>query len=105
MVKPKARDSSINNLPSLDLIKQRIFLLGGQKVMLDIDLAALYGVPAFRLNEQVKRNRKRFPDNLMFRVTREETEVLTSQFAISNKGRGGRRYRVESNCVVHRTVW
>jgi hypothetical protein len=91
MSKQKVGLSSAN-LPSLELIEQRIFLIRGQKVMLDSDLAALYGVPTFRLNEQVKRNIKRFPDDFMFQLTREEAEGLTSQFAISNKGRGGRRY-------------
>lgn len=92
MSKQKFSLSSDNNFPSLELIEQRIFLISGQKVMLASDLAVLYGVPTFRLNEQVKRNRKRFPDDFMFQLTREEAEVLTSQIAISNKGRGGRRY-------------
>lgn len=59
--------------------------------MLDNDLAELYGVPAKRLNEQVKRNRARFPEDFMFQLTEEEYESLRSQFATS-KGRGGRRY-------------
>ena len=60
--------------------------------MVDFDLAELYGVSTSRLNEQVTRNRKRFPEDFMFRLTRKETESLRSQFAISNMGRGGRRY-------------
>ena len=59
--------------------------------MLDSDLVRLYGVPTFRLNEQVKRNRKRFPEDFMFQLTTAEARVLTSQFAMSKKGRGGRR--------------
>jgi hypothetical protein len=59
--------------------------------MLDSDLAELYGVPTFRLNEQVKRNRNRFPEDFMFQLTDEEWQSLTSQIAISKKGRGGRR--------------
>lgn len=59
--------------------------------MLDSDLAVLYGVPTFRLNEQVKRNRKRFPEDFMFQLTGAEAAALTSQFAMSNNGRGGRR--------------
>ena len=51
----------------------------------------LYGVPTFRLNEQVKRNRNRFPEDFMFQLTDEEWHSLTSQIAISKKGRGGRR--------------
>lgn len=63
----------------------------GQQVILDSDLAALYGVPTFRFNEAVKRNRKRFPSDFMFRLTKKEWTVLTSQFAMSKPGRGGRR--------------
>jgi len=59
--------------------------------MIDVDLAELYDVPTYRLNEAVKRNRRRFPADFMFQLNREEAESLTSQFAISKKGRGGRR--------------
>jgi len=59
--------------------------------MIDTDLAQLYGVPTYRLNEAVKRNRKRFPADFMFQLNKKEAESLTSQFAISKKGRGGRR--------------
>ncbi len=61
--------------------------------MLDVDLASLYGVATKRLNEQVRRNAERFPEDFMFRLTEEEVEALRSQIATSNKGRGGRRYR------------
>jgi len=57
-----------------EIIEQRIYLIRGHKVMLDRDLADLYGVPTGRLNEQVKRNRKRFPDDFMFQLTYEEAE-------------------------------
>lgn len=60
--------------------------------MLDNDLAALYGVTTKRLNEQVKRNRKRFPEDFMFQLTSQEAQSLRSQFATSNETRGGRRY-------------
>jgi hypothetical protein len=63
----------------------------GEKVMLDSDLAQLYGVPTMRLNEQFKRNRDRFPVDFVFQMTKEEFESLISQSAISNTGRGGRR--------------
>lgn len=53
--------------------------------MIDFDLAELYGVPTKRLNESVSRNKKRFPDDFMFRLTREEAEALRSQFATSNQ--------------------
>lgn len=72
-------------------IERRILLIRGQKVMLDSDLAELYGVQTFRLNEQVKRNRIRFPHDFMFQLTREEAKSLTSQFARSKRGKGGRR--------------
>ena len=61
-------------------------------VMLDRDLAELYGVPTKRLNEQVRRNIKRFPSDFMFRLTSDEDSVLRSQIATSKRGRGGRRY-------------
>ena len=63
--------------------------------MLDADLAALYGVTTKRLNEQVRRNRERFPEDFMFQVSPAEFDALRSQFATSNAapGRGGRRYR------------
>ena len=60
--------------------------------MFDSDLAELYGVTVIRLNEQVKRNRDRFPGDFMFQLTNEEFQSLRSQFAISKLGRGGRRY-------------
>ncbi len=59
--------------------------------MLDGDLAELYDVQTFRLNEQVKRNIDRFPEDFMFQLTEEEWGSLTSQIAIPKKGRGGRR--------------
>lgn len=73
-------------------IEKRIFLIRGQKVMLDSDLAKLYEVPTRRLNEQVKRNPKRFPPDFMLQLTPKEAESLRSHFATSNPGRGGRRY-------------
>ena len=61
--------------------------------MLDSDLADLYGVPTKRLNEQVRRNLSRFPEDFMFRLTEQESDALRSQFATSKSGRGGRRYQ------------
>jgi hypothetical protein len=74
-------------------IESRIFLIRGCKVMLDSDLAVLYHVSTKRPNEQVKRNRERFPEDFMLQLTPEETGTLRSQFATSNRRRGGRRYR------------
>ena len=68
-----------------------ILVIRGKRVILDRDLAALYGVPTFRFNEAVKRNRSRFPEDFMFQLTRDEAGSLTSQFAMSKSGRGGRR--------------
>ena len=61
--------------------------------MIDEDLAELYGVLTKRLNEQVRRNRKRFPADFMFQLTKEEEQNLRSQFATSSSGHGGRRSR------------
>lgn len=63
----------------------------GQKVMLDSDLARIYGVSTSRLNEAVKRNRVRFPEDFMFQLTRQEFTDLMSQIAISSSRHGGRR--------------
>jgi hypothetical protein len=65
-------------------IEPLILELRGQKVLVDKDLAALYGVPTRRLNEQVRRNRHRFPDDFMFQLTKEELENWKSQIATSN---------------------
>jgi hypothetical protein len=72
-------------------IESRILTVRRQKVILDSDVAALYGVPTFRFNEAVKRNRRRFPRDFMFRLTTGEFAALTSQAAMSKPGRGGRR--------------
>lgn len=74
-------------------VESRILVLRGRKVILDADLAGLYGVAVKRLNEQVKRNADRFPADFVFRLKRSERQSLRSQFATSNTGRGGRRYQ------------
>ncbi|MBX3184293.1 MAG: ORF6N domain-containing protein [Polyangiaceae bacterium] len=73
-------------------VEQAIVRLRGQRVMLDEALAELYGVPVKRLNEQVKRNIERFPEDFMFQLTEEEVEILRSQIATSRSEHGGRRY-------------
>jgi len=73
---------------SIDL---RILILRRQRVVLDTALAELYAVPVKRLNEQTKRNRRRFPADFMFQLTSKENQSLRSQFATSKMGRGGRR--------------
>ncbi|MDD5482234.1 MAG: ORF6N domain-containing protein [Kiritimatiellae bacterium] len=72
-------------------IEKKIMLVHGQKVMLDSDLAVLYGVTTFNLNKAVKRNLNRFPDDFMFQLTRQEVANLIFQNGISKEGRGGRR--------------
>jgi len=78
-------------LVPIERIEERIFLIRGQKVMLDADLAELYGVLTKRLNEQVKRNKERFPKDFMFQLTKEEFANLKSQFATSSLEWGGKR--------------
>ena len=73
-----------------EAIEDKIYLIRGKKVMLDKDLAELYGVSTKRLNEQVRRNTKRFPQDFMFPLTAQEVINLRSQFATSRWG--GRRY-------------
>jgi hypothetical protein len=73
-------------------IEQTILLIRGHNVMLDSDLAQLYGVTVGRLNEAVKRNEDRFPGDFMFQLTKAEFEHLKSQIAISSSTWGGRRH-------------
>ena len=72
-------------------IERSILMIRGQKVIMDSDLAILYGVETRRLNEQVKRNSDRFPEDFMFRLSAVEFENLKSHFATSSAGWGGRR--------------
>jgi hypothetical protein len=78
-------------MDALERISDRILLLRGVRVILDADLARLYGVQTRRLNEQVGRNLDRFPPQFMFRMTNQELEALMSQIATSKPGRGGTR--------------
>ena len=81
-----------NEMPlQVDQIGSTIRTIRGQKVILDTDLAGVFGVPTFRFNEAIKWNRGRFPADFLFQLTREEHEALTSQIAMSKVGRGGRR--------------
>jgi hypothetical protein len=94
---------SLSSIPSPDAawIERRIYIVRGVKVLLDSDLAVLYGVPTKRLNEQVRRNRRRFPADFLLELTAEETTHLRSQIATSSSidgstsstaGHGGRRF-------------
>jgi hypothetical protein len=77
---------------AVEAIASRIHVVRGLRVLLDADLAALYGVPTKRFNEAVKRNSAKFPDEFAFRLSDQEFASLRSQFATSNAGPGGRRY-------------
>ena len=70
-------------MDQLENIQNHIYVIRGQRVMLDFDLAAMYGVETRRLNEQVKRNIERFPEDFMFQLTKGEFEILKSQNATS----------------------
>jgi hypothetical protein len=80
----------MKDIVSIEQISGRIYFIRGQRVMLDRDLAELYGVETKRLKEQVRRNIERFPDDFMFELTKNEFEILRSQFATSSWG--GSRY-------------
>lgn len=82
------------NLPIIPLerIQRAIYLLRGEKVILDRDLAILYGVTTGNLNKAVKRNHGRFPSDFMFQITTEEAANLRFQIGSSSSGYGGRRY-------------
>ncbi len=75
----------------IEVIEKKIFLIRNQKVMIDRDIAELYGVETRRLNEQIKRNIKRFPEDFMFQLTGEEFENWKSQIAMSKSEKMGLR--------------
>jgi len=81
----------MEHLIPLERIEKRIIMLRGQKVMLDSDLAQLYEVPVSALNQAIKRNITRFPEDFMFQLTENEHESLRSQFVILEVGRGRHR--------------
>jgi hypothetical protein len=87
----RTRPLTIRRKASAVSIDLRILVLRRQRVILDTPLAELYGVSVKRLNEQTKRNRKRFPSDFMFQLTPREFKSLRSQFATANIRRGGRR--------------
>jgi ORF6N domain len=87
----RPKESSLELVP-LPAIQKRIVAVRKRHVMVDEDLAELYGVQTGRLIEQVKRNIDRFPSDFMFQLTKDEAAALRSHIAISKDGRGGRRY-------------
>ena len=80
-------------------IESQIHLVRGQKVILDTDLAALYGVEVKALNQAVKRNQERFPPDFIFQLTAEENEALRSQTVTSKSNRGGRLH-AQYSCII-----
>ena len=85
-------DAQVTQLVPVEKIERLIHLARGEKVLLDADLAVLYGVTTGNLNKAVKRNRQRFPSDFMFQLTGEEADALTFQSGRS-KQRGGRRHK------------
>lgn len=75
----------------VDRVEQCIYVIRGHKVILDVDLARIYGVSTARLNQQVRRNRKKFPTDFVFELTRKEFDNLMLHSATSSSGYGGRR--------------
>jgi hypothetical protein len=90
MISLRAFESPMTSPREMQTVENAIHLVRGQRVMLDSDLAKIYGVSTMRLNEQLRRNKKRFPSDFAFQLTREEFTNLISQFAIS-RSHGGRR--------------
>ena len=82
----------MNDLVNAGLVERRIYLIRGEKVLLDCDLAVLYGVPTKRLNEQVRRNLRRFPKDFLFQLSPPEFKILRSRTATSSSTWGGHRY-------------
>ena len=81
-----------HGLIPIERIAAQIYLIRGESVMLDADLASLYGFETKNLNKAVTRNPDRFPEDFMFRLTTKEWDALRFQIGTSNTGRGGRRY-------------
>ena len=107
--------AKVKHLIPIDQVERRIYFIRGQRVMLDSDLAKIYGVSTKRLNEQVSRNRKRFPEDFMFQLTKEEAdslrlqnatleEWLRSHFATLDRGRGKYRKYLPFVFSEHGTV-
>jgi len=94
----------MNEIIPIELIQQKILLIRGHRVMLDTDLADLYGVTVKRLNEQVKRNFNRFPQDFMFQMNEEEYQSLRSHFATLKIGRGHHRKYLPYVFTEHGTI-
>lgn len=90
MISLRDFESDMTSPREIKIVENAIHLVRGQRVMLDSDLAKIYGVRTMRLNEQLRRNLKRFPSDFAFQLTHEEFTNLISQIAIS-RSHGGRR--------------
>jgi hypothetical protein len=86
-----AKKKTSRQLATVDEIERSIHIIRGQRVMLDADLAKLYGVTTKQLNQQVSRNNDRFPEDFAYQLTPQEVSNLKSQFVTSSSGHGGRR--------------
>ncbi len=82
----EAKTNTIKVIPE-ERIVNKIYIIRDQKIMLDFDLASLYEVETKRLNEQVKRNIDRFPEDFMFRLTKKEWQIIRSQFATASQAK------------------
>ena len=109
----KSKNATLLRMPKRKVkiasaVESRILVLRHQRVILDTDIAELYGVPVRQLNQQVKRNRERFPSDFVFQLTAKEDEILRSQTVISSETHGGRRYRsfafTEHGAIMAATV-
>ena len=100
MKKEKSAGIFVKKPVSPDEISEKILFFRKKKVMLDSDLAQLYGVPTKSLNLAVKRNIDRFPSDFMFQLTREETELLTSQIVMSKNEVSALRFQFETSKQV-----
>ncbi len=92
VLRNKDADMGSSIIPQ-QIIENKILFIRGKKVMLDRDLAILYGVETRALNQAIRRNIKRFPEDFMFQLTKEEMEIWKSQIVISNKEKMGLRKR------------
>ena len=91
---------AMTQLVPVEHVERLIHLARGEKVLLDADLARLYGVETKALNRAVKRNRSRFPQDFMFQLTVEEAVILRCQIGTSSSEYGGRRYRVKQGATA-----
>lgn len=82
----KSAEKTDSSIVPDEIIEQRIFLIRGQKIMFDKDLAVLYGITTFNLNKAVSRNQNRFPEDFMFRLSKDEFNTLKFHFGISRWG-------------------